>query len=50
VTSGRAYLVDGNQYMNRPGPRLVDSLEILGELIHPEAFPPSHRGSGWEPI
>ena len=50
VTSGRAYLVDGNQYMNRPGPRLVDSLEILGELIHPEAFPPAHRGAAWEPL
>jgi iron complex transport system substrate-binding protein len=39
VRSGRVYVVDGNQYFNRPGPRLVDSLEILGELIHPEAFP-----------
>ena len=50
VRSGRAYLVDGNQYMNRPGPRLVDSLEILCELLHPEAFAPAHRGEGWEPL
>ncbi len=50
VREGRAFLVDGNQYMNRPGPRLVDSLEILCELLHPEAFPPAHRGSGWEPL
>jgi iron complex transport system substrate-binding protein len=50
LRSGRAYLVDGNQYMNRPGPRLVESLEILCELIHPEAFAPTHRGEGWELI
>ena len=50
VRSGRAFLVDGSQYMNRPGPRLVDSLEILCELLHPETFPPAHRGAGWEPL
>ena len=50
VRSGRAYLVDGNAYMNRPGPRLVDSLEILCELVHPEAFDPAHRGEGWQPL
>lgn len=50
VREGRAFLVDGSQYMNRPGPRLVDSLEILCELLHPEAFPPAHRGRAWEPL
>lgn len=50
LRNGRAVLVDGNQYMNRPGPRLVESLEILCEVIHPEAFEPKHRGEGWEPI
>ena len=50
VRERRAFLVDGNQYMNRPGPRLVESLEILCELLHPEAFPATHRGSGWEPL
>jgi iron complex transport system substrate-binding protein len=50
VRSGRAFLVDGNQYMNRPGPRLVDSLAILCELLHPHAFAPAHRGEGWEPL
>ncbi|GIT09567.1 MAG: hypothetical protein CM1200mP30_31970 [Pseudomonadota bacterium] len=28
--------MDGNQYFNRPGPRLVDSAEIMAEIIHPE--------------
>jgi iron complex transport system substrate-binding protein len=50
VREGRVYLTDGNQYFNRPGPRLVESLEILCELLHPEIFEPSWRGRGWEPL
>jgi iron complex transport system substrate-binding protein len=38
VREGRAYALDGHQYVNRPGPRLVDSLEHLAGLIHPETF------------
>jgi iron complex transport system substrate-binding protein len=38
VRDRRVYLVDGSAYFSRPGPRLVDTLEILGTLIHPEAF------------
>ena len=34
VLACRIYIVDGNQYFNRPGPRLVDSLEILAEILH----------------
>ena len=48
VENGQVYLVDGNQYMNRPGPRIVESLEILAEILHPEMFPPVLRGAGWE--
>jgi iron complex transport system substrate-binding protein len=48
VRRGRVYLCDGNQYFNRPGPRLVESLEILAELLHPDHFPPAHEGSGWQ--
>ena len=40
VRAGRAYIVDGNAYLNRSGPRLVDSLEILAHLIQPAMFPP----------
>jgi iron complex transport system substrate-binding protein len=36
VQRGRASIVDGNAYLNRPGPRLVESAEILAALIHPE--------------
>jgi iron complex transport system substrate-binding protein len=47
IREGRVYLTDGNQYFNRPGPRLVESLEILAEVIHPEAFHFGHEGRGW---
>jgi iron complex transport system substrate-binding protein len=38
VRAGRVFLVDGNQYFNRPGPRLVESIELLASLFHPGAF------------
>jgi iron complex transport system substrate-binding protein len=45
---GRVALADGNAYFNRPGPRLVESLEILAEILHPDRFDFGHAGSGWE--
>lgn len=47
VQEGQVYLTDGNQYFNRPGPRLVESLEILAEILHPGCFTFAHEGSGW---
>jgi len=47
VREGRVYVTDGNQYFNRPGPRLAESLEILAEILHPEAFHFGHEGTGW---
>ena len=47
VKSNRVFVTDGNQYFNRSGPRLVDSAEILAELMHPEVFHFGHEGSGW---
>lgn len=32
------YAVDGNSYFNRPGPRIIDSLEILAQILYPEVF------------
>jgi iron complex transport system substrate-binding protein len=46
VKNRRVYVADGNQYFNRPGPRLVESLEILAELLHPE-LGHGHRGRGY---
>ena len=47
VREGRVYQAEGNQYFNRPGPRIVESLEILAEILHPELFSFGHEGSGW---
>jgi iron complex transport system substrate-binding protein len=48
VRAGRVFITDGNQYFNRPGPRLAESLEILAELLHPDLFDFGHQGRGWE--
>ena len=47
VKNGRVFITDGNQYFNRPGPRVVQSAEILAELLHPEIFASDHRTTGW---
>jgi len=47
VQAGEVYAVDGHRYFNRPGPRLVDSLEILAEIFHPQRFEFAHEGQGW---
>jgi len=47
VRANRIYLADGNAYFHRPGPRLVESLEILAEILHPGAFAFGHQGRGW---
>ena len=48
VQTHQVYLTDGNQYFNRPGPRLVDSMELLAEIFHPHVFTPSYAGHGWQ--
>jgi len=47
VRGGRVYLTDGNQYFNRPGPRLAESAEILAEILHPKAAGFGHENAGW---
>jgi iron complex transport system substrate-binding protein len=47
VKNDRLYIADGNQYFNRPGPRIVDSIEILAEIIHPKQFIFGYEGDGW---
>jgi len=44
VRERRVAVADGNAFFHRPGPRLVESLEILGELLHPETFDFGHAG------
>lgn len=54
VKTGKVYVADGNQYFNRPGPRLVDSLEILTEIFHTdlfrETFQKDYEGKGWRSL
>ena len=42
---GNVFAIDGHHLFNRPGPRLVDSLEVLAEILHPGrfAFPAARR-------
>jgi iron complex transport system substrate-binding protein len=48
VKNKKVFLADGNQFFNRPGPRLVESLEMLAEMFHPKDFHFGHEGEGWE--
>ncbi len=47
VKDDRVIVADGNQYFNRPGPRLAESLEIMAEVCHPGHFDFGHEGTGW---
>jgi iron complex transport system substrate-binding protein len=38
VRNGRVFAVDGSSYFWRPGPRIVDGIEVLAEIIDPQAF------------
>ena len=55
VGEGRCTVVDGHAFMNRPGPRLVESARLLATAIHPGAFPQweeelaAYRAPGWRP-
>lgn len=46
---GEIYLVDASAYFARPGPRIVDSLEILGGILHPREFPEFTSGGPGDP-
>ena len=50
VKTGRAFVLDGNAYLNRSGPRLVESLEILAHLIQPQLFGPPPLAGAWQPL
>ncbi len=47
VKNNRLYITNGNQYFNRPGPRIVDAIEILAEIINPKQFIYGYEGEGW---
>ena len=47
VQNQKIFVVDGNQYFNRSGPRITDSIEIMAEIINPKQFIFGYEGSGW---
>jgi iron complex transport system substrate-binding protein len=48
VQNKRVYVADGNAYFNRPGPRLVESFEILCEVLYDGRLDFGHRGRNWQ--
>ena len=48
VRTGRVFAIDGNALLNRSGPRLIESLEVLAHLIHPEHFGDFGHGAYWK--
>lgn len=50
IEEGRAFVVDGSSYFNRSGPRVVDGVEILAGLFHPDvAAPRPDAAAVWQP-
>lgn len=46
----RVYAANGSAYFNRPGPRIVDGLEILAEILQPALFAPRWQGVAWQRV
>jgi len=47
VKSKNVFITDGNHFFNRPGPRAVESIEILAEILQPKLFTFGHEQRGW---
>ncbi|GAA4766145.1 cobalamin-binding protein [Stakelama sediminis] len=47
VRSGQVFVTDGQYFFNRPGPRLIESAEILAEIAHPDIARFGHEGTAW---
>lgn len=50
ISSGNLIALDGSSYFSRPGPRVVDGIEMLAEIFDPEAFRDLSPATGWTPI
>jgi iron complex transport system substrate-binding protein len=50
VRNGRVYAIDGNQYLNRSGPRLVESAELLARVIWGERLAIPVDNNGWQHV
>jgi iron complex transport system substrate-binding protein len=50
VSRGKVFAVDGSAYFSRPGPRVIDGIELLAELFDPEAFVDTAPVGSWTPV
>jgi iron complex transport system substrate-binding protein len=50
ISDATVYAVDANAYFARPGPRVVEGVELLAHLFHPDLVPWSHIDRPWERI
>jgi iron complex transport system substrate-binding protein len=50
IQHGNLIALDGSSYFSRPGPRVVDGIEMLAEIFDPEAFRDISPPTGWTPI
>jgi iron complex transport system substrate-binding protein len=50
VRRGNVFAVDGSAYFSRPGPRVIDGIEMLAEIFDPDAFVETSPPGGWTPL
>ena len=50
VRRGQVFAVDGSAYFSRPGPRVIDGIELLAEILDPDAFEEIAPVGSWTPI
>ena len=50
VRRGRVFAVDGSAYFSRPGPRVIDGIELLAEIFDPDAFVDVAPPGSWTPV
>ena len=50
VRRGSVVALDGSAYFSRPGPRVIDGIELLAEIIDPAAFEGLAPSGGWTPV
>jgi iron complex transport system substrate-binding protein len=48
--SGQVFALDGSAYFSRPGPRVIDGVEMLAEIMDPEGFVDIAPPGGWAPV
>ena len=48
VNTRNVFITDGNQYFNRPGPRILDSIKILIEIVSNQKTNFGYKAKGWE--